>query len=148
MEEAQTVIAQDAGFGNWTALIQAASVGGPPPVEAFEIDAKENSIGPRRRMTDAEWDELIATIKERRIAGVDANGLMTDSVTARIAGLDHITRLNLGGSRALTDEGLLHLARMPQLEHLDLSEYPGGKLTDRGLEVLPPLTHLRTFAMT
>jgi ankyrin repeat protein len=148
LEEAQTLIAQDAGFGNWTALMQAASGGAPAPVEAFEIDAKENGIGPRRRMTDAEWDELIDTIREHRITTVHANGLMTDSVLARIAGLDHVTRLNLGGSRELTDEGLLHLARMPQLEHLDLSEYPGGKLTDRGLEVLRHLPNLRTFEMT
>ena len=53
LEEAQTVIAQDAGFGNWTALIQAVSGGPAAPVEAFEIDARENRIGPRRRMTDA-----------------------------------------------------------------------------------------------
>ena len=33
-------------------------------------------------------------------------------------------RLSLGGSRELTDDGLLHLARMPQLEYLNLSEYP------------------------
>jgi hypothetical protein len=37
---------------------------------------------------------------------------------------------------------------MPQLEHLELSEYPGGKLTDRGLEVLRHLPNLRKFEMT
>ena len=58
---------------------------------------------------------------------------MTDDVLARVAELDHVTALSLGGSRQLTDDGLLHLARMPQLQQLDLSEYPGGKLTDRGL---------------
>ena len=57
---------------------------------------------------------------------------MTDSALGRIATLDHVTTLFLGGSRELTDDGLLRLARMPQLEVLDLSEYPGGKLTDRG----------------
>jgi hypothetical protein len=36
----------------------------------------------------------------------------------------------------------------PQLERLDLSEYPGGKLTDRGLEMLRELHNLRTFKMT
>jgi hypothetical protein len=65
-----------------------------------------------------------------------------------VAGLDHVTRLSLGGSRELTDDGLLQLARMPQLEHLELSEYPGGKLTDRGLEVLRHLPNLRTVEMT
>ena len=67
------------------------------------------------------------------------------TVLARIAELDHVTSLELGGSRELTDDGLLHLARMPQLEHLNLSEYPGGKLTDRGLEVLRHLPNLRAL---
>src|SRR5213076_2136891 len=79
---------------------------------------------------------------------LDASGLMTDAALARIATLDHVTSLNLGGSRELTDDGLLQLARMPQLQHLNLSEYPGGKLTDRGLEVLRHLPNLRTFEMT
>jgi len=37
---------------------------------------------------------------------------------------------------------------MPQLQHLNLSEYPGGKLTDRGLQALRHLPNLRTFEMT
>ena len=87
-------------------------------------------------------------MKERGITALDAGGLMTDDVLARIAALDHVTSLSLGGSRQLTDDGLRHLARMPQLERLDLSEYPGGRLTDRGLEVLRHLPNLRHFEMT
>ncbi|HEY2019393.1 MAG TPA: hypothetical protein VGH38_38055 [Bryobacteraceae bacterium] len=146
--EAQMLIAQDAGFGSWAELLKAVATGAPPPGEPYVIDNKENRIAPRRRMADKDWDGLIGVLKERRISGVDANGLMTDRVLARIADLDHVTRLNLGGSRELTDDGLLHLARMPQLQHLNLSEYPGGKLTDRGLEVLRHLPNLRTFEMT
>jgi hypothetical protein len=37
---------------------------------------------------------------------------------------------------------------MPQLERLGLSEYPGGKLTDRGLAALGHLPNLRYFEMT
>jgi hypothetical protein len=99
-------------------------------------------------MSPADWDELIGVMREKRIPALDANGLMTDEALARIAALDFVTSLNLGGSRELTDDGLLHLARMPQLERLDLSEYPGGKLTDRGLEVLRHLPNLRKFEMT
>ena len=99
-------------------------------------------------LTDREWDRLIAVMKERGITALDAGGLMTDDVLARIAALDHVTSLSLGGSRQLTDDGLRHLARMPQLERLDLSEYPGGRLTDRGLEVLRHLPNLRHFEMT
>ena len=87
-------------------------------------------------------------MKERRITSLNAIGLMTDAVLSRIADLDHVTSLTLGGSRELTDAGLQHLARMPQLTHLNLSEYPGGNLTDRGLEVLRHLPNLRVFEMT
>src|SRR6185503_46271 len=53
-----------------------------------------------------------------------------------------LTSLDLSGSKALTDEGLQHLHRLPTLEHLDVS---GTAITDRGLEVLrhlPALKHL------
>ena len=145
--EAQVVIAQDAGFGSWETLTQAMATGAPP-VPAYAIDTAESRISPRRHLTDGEWDELIAVMKERRIAALDAAGLMTDAVLARVAKLDHVTALSLGGSRQLTDEGLLHLANMPQLQHLNLDEYPGGRLTDRGLEVLRHLPSLRAFDMT
>ncbi len=147
LSEAQTVIAQDAGFSSWTALTRAATTRAPR-VPPYEFDAADNSIAPRRNLSDAEWDELIDVMRQRRVTTVEAHGLMTDAVLARIARVDHVTRLNLGGSRQLSDEGLLQLAHMPQLEHLDLSEYPGGKLTDRGLEVLRHLPNLRTFEMT
>lgn len=148
IEEAQIIIAQDAGFGSWEKLMDALASGAPPQSAPYAIDSKDNRIGPRRRMSAGDWDELIGVMKERRIPALDAHGLMTDEALAQIAELDFVTSLNLGGSRELTDDGLLHLARMPQLEQLDLSEYPGGKLTDRGLEVLGHLPNLRKFEMT
>jgi hypothetical protein len=147
LAEAQLLIAQDAGFGSWSALT-AGRASGAQRVPPYVVDPEENRIGPRRRLTDAEWDELIAVMKERRITGLSAGGLMTDAVLGRIAALDHVTALGLGGSRELTDDGLHYLARMPQLRDLNLSEYPGGKLTDRGLEVLRQLPNLRRFEMT
>lgn len=109
---------------------------------------QRNAIAPRRLLSDREWDQLIALMKERRIEGLSANGLMTDALAARIAELDHVIALGIGGSRGLSDDGLLQLARMPQLHRLNLSEYPGGKLTDRGLEVLRHLPNLRVLEMT
>lgn len=148
LEEGQLLLAQDAGFSSWTAMIEAAASGAPPHGEAWFLDEKNNRVGPRRRMTDSDWEAMIGAMRERRVTGVDGNGLITDGVLARLAGLDHVTSLSLGGSRELTDDGLLHLARMPQLERLELSEYPGGRLTDRGLEVLRHLPNLRSFEMT
>jgi hypothetical protein len=148
IEEAQIIVAQDAGFGAWEKLIHALAAGTPPEGAPYAFDTRDNRIGPSRRMSPADWDELIGVIKERRIPALDAHGLMTDEALSRIAALDFVTSLALGGSRELTDEGLLHLARMPQLERLELNEFPGGKLTDRGLEVLRHLPNLRKFEMT
>jgi hypothetical protein len=147
LDEAQLILAQDTGFGSWEALGDAVRTGARP-LPPFSIDAKENRISAQRALTDREWDRLIAAMKERGVTALDAGGLMTDDVLERVAALDHVTALSLGGSRQLTDEGLGHLARMPQLERLDLSEYPGGRLTDRGLEVLRHLPNLRHFEMT
>ena len=148
IEEARIILAQDAGFGSWEKLMSAVAAGAPPQGAPYTFDAKDNRIGPRRRLSVEDWDELIGVMKERRVPALEAHGLMTDDALARIAELDFVTSLNLGGSRELTDDGLRHLARMPQLERLDLSEYPGGKLTDRGLEVLRHLPNLQKFEMT
>jgi hypothetical protein len=147
LAEAQSLIAHDAGYGGWAALLRAVTTGAKP-IPAYEIDPVENAIAPRRLLAPNEWDELIAVARERGITTLHAHGQATGDVMRRIAGLGQITALNLGGSRLLDDDGLLELARMPQLEHLDLSEYPGGKLTDRGLAVLRHLPNLRTFEMT
>ena len=70
---------------------------------------------------------------------------MTDAAMKRLPQLDHLTRLNLGGTKRLTDDGLKQLSRMPELQELDLSDYPGGPITDRGLEVLRHMPELRSF---
>ena len=147
IEEARIIIAQDAGFGSWEKLVDALAAGTPPRGAPYVVETKENCIGPRRRMSASDWDDLVDFMKERRIPALDAHGLMTDEALKRIANLNFVTSLSLGGSRELTDDGLLQLARMPQIERLDLSEYPGGKLTDRGLAVLQHLPNLRKFAM-
>jgi hypothetical protein len=147
LEEAQILIAQDAGFGSWQALMSAVTTGASP-IAAYALEPAESKIGPRRYLRPSEWDELLGEMKERGITTFEAHGMMTDAVLARIAELDAVTSLILGGSRELSDAGLRHLARMPQLQNLDLSEYPGGKLTDRGLEVLQHLPNLRKFDMT
>ncbi len=147
LSEAQMLIAQDVGFNNWDALTRSLATGAAP-VPAFAIDTHENRISPSRALTDHDWNRLLDVVKERKVTALNAIGLMTDSVLARVATLEHVTSLSLGGSRELTDDGLQHLARMPQLTHLNLSEYPGGKLTDRGLDVLRHLPNLRFFEMT
>jgi ankyrin repeat protein len=142
--EARTLVARLAGFGGWANLIKALEAGSPAPA-AFAIDAKERHITPRRHLTARDWDALLDAMKEQRLTALDAQGQMTDALLTRVARLDHVTSLRLGASRELTDAGVHQLARMPQLQQLDFSEYPGGWLTDRGLEVLRHLPELRRF---
>jgi hypothetical protein len=143
LDEARELVARESGFGNWGALIEAATAGRPAPGVAYQVDRKENKIGPRRALQPDEWDVLLGVMKEQRITALEANGQMTDALLARVAELDHVTALHLGGSRALTDAGLRHLARMRQLEELSVT----GAITDRGLAVLRDLPNLRTLAM-
>jgi hypothetical protein len=142
-DEARMLVAQNAGFASWAALIESLDTGAPP-IPPFALDVQRNAIGPRRLLHDREWDTLVAVMKERHITGLRAHGTMTDALMARVADLDHITALDLGGSRQLTDQGLRHLARLPALQFLNLS---GCKVTDEGLTVLGHLPNLRTFEM-
>jgi hypothetical protein len=145
--EAREMIARTDGFSNWDDLARSVAAGLPSAVPPYVIKHAENRIAPLRNLAPQEWDLITGVMKEQRIPALEAHGQMTDDVLHAISKLDHVTALSLGGSRELTDDGLLHLANMPQLEHLDLSEYPGGKLTDRGLEVLRHLPSLRVFKM-
>jgi hypothetical protein len=70
--------------------------------------------------------------------------MMSDSVLAEIARIETVTALDLHGSEAVTNEGLHHLARLPQLKHLDLS---GTSVTDAGLAVLRALPALRFLSL-
>jgi hypothetical protein len=113
----------------------------------YKIDWKNNTIEPRLLLSKNDWDSIFDVMNEHQITGLNANGQMTDAAMKQLTRLDHLTRLNLGGSKRLTDTGLRNLARMPELRELDLSEYPGGRITDSGLEVLRHLPELRKFQM-
>jgi hypothetical protein len=70
---------------------------------------------------------------------------MTDALLERFSSLEHITALDLDSSKALTVEGLRHLARLPRLRHLNLLGCSG--ITDKGLEVLRRLPELESIGL-
>jgi len=149
--DAQLFVARGHGFESWAELVEHMSPKSreqtkPPARAPYEIDAQENSIRPRHALTESDWDTVIEVMAEQGITALDAGGQMTDDVLARVSRLEHITRLNLESSNRLTDEGLQHLARMPQLQDVDLSGQD-IRITDRGLEVLRHLEELRRFSM-
>jgi hypothetical protein len=155
LEEARLVLARQFGFESWAALAEsmaqpaAASAacgpgeGGVPPF--YRVDRKANTIQPRPPLTESDWDAIFAIMKERGITGI-ATPAMTDRAMERLSRLDFVTRIEVDGARALTDDGLRPLARMPQLEDLDLSGWY-SPITDQGLEVLRHLRSLKRFSM-
>ncbi|MGH7554261.1 MAG: hypothetical protein ACREMQ_14735 [Longimicrobiales bacterium] len=157
LAQARQHVANALGFENWDSL--AASVrqkpGDPrtaprglsPHPPFYRIDWSTNTLEPRQPLTEKDWDDIVDVIREQGITSVRAGGQMTDAALERVSHLGHVTSLNFGGTKRLTDEGLAALSRMPQLQELDLSDYPGGQLTDRGLEVLCDLPELRQFLM-
>ncbi len=92
-------------------------------------------------MSKEDWEDLCAVIKEFGLTTINSGNLIGDDDLQIISQLDQITALNLDGSKRLTDKGLVHLTRMPQLRELIL----GGQITDHGLEVLAHLRELRAF---
>jgi hypothetical protein len=91
-----------------------------------------------------DWDEVLAVMQAQRLPGLQASGQMTDALLERVSRLDHVTTLDLEGSRHLGDDGLRHLARLPRLAHLNLS---GCGITDRGLGVLRRLPALESIGL-
>jgi ankyrin repeat protein len=110
----------------------------------YRIDRKDNVLRVRPLLEDRDWGAVIAALVETRITGLDASGQMTDAILERIARLDFVTRLELGGSTRVTDAGVRHLARLRHLQRLDLS---GTGITDHGLAVLRDLSELRTLRL-
>jgi hypothetical protein len=141
------------GFEHWTAF--AASFHEPPADSRsspfflsnrppfYSINWKENRLIVRGPQSDDDWDTVIAVIKEHGITKLNASG-MTGAALQRLHNLDHLTELDISGSTELTDEGVLHLARMPQLQVLLLGGWT-SPISDRGLGVLRQLPRLRRF---
>lgn len=145
--EAREVVARARGFRSWAELAASVMRAGSKSawgVPLFVVDERSGKLSIRRAPDEGDWDEILAAMEERKLTGLDASGYMTDGVMQRLAQLGHVARLELGGSRKLTDSGARMLARLPQLQHLDLS-WTG--ISDEGLAVLRHLPDLRTFRL-
>jgi hypothetical protein len=151
--DAQLVVARLYGFKDWDELVQSSNepasdlhaapfvLSSKPPF--YRIDWTNNNIEPRQPMSNKDWENVCAVIKELGLTSINSGNLIGDEDLEIISRLDQVTSLNLDGSKRLTDKGHQYLARMPQLRELTL----GGQITDRGLEALVHLRELRVFHM-
>jgi len=148
LDEARQIVAREHQFGNWSALT--AYVTHLPPGKR-RIIAKPVALGTGEpdsedalKAFSRDWDEVATLAAAHHFTVLSAHGQMTDEAMETISGLADITALRLGGSKALTDTGVRHLAGMPQLRHLDLS---GTQVTNNGLEALRQLPNLETISL-
>ncbi len=148
LDDARFLVAREHGFERWDALVKFyASV----PDPASLITTKPVRLLTARAASDdspawhsRDWREVVARLKESDASGIDAHGQMTDTMLEDVSHLEHLCTLQLGGSKGVTDNGVRHLAKLPRLQHLDLS---GTAITDQGLEVLRALSELKTISL-
>lgn len=145
--EAREVAARARGFRSWAELAASVVRGGVQGgwgMPAYHIDEREAKLAIRRPVDERAWDEIFAIMNDRKLTALDAGGYATDAMIEPLAQLQHVTRLELGGCRGVTDAGVRWLARLPHLQQLDLS---GTGVTDAGLAVLRDLGDLRRFRL-
>jgi hypothetical protein len=148
LDDARFLVAREHGFERWDALVKyctsmpaQSSFMTPKPVRLI---AAETVVDESPSWHSRDWSAVVTRLKESDAAGVDALGQMTDAMLEDVARIEHITTLNLAGSRRVTDAGVCHLSRLSRLRHLDLS---GTSITDHGLEVLRALPELETVSL-
>jgi hypothetical protein len=154
ISDARLIVARKFGYESWTALVEVENLpagGGAPSVPPrvapfYTIDPVERRITVRPPLSEHDWDAVFDSMRELRLTALDTGGQLTDAALARLARLVHVTRLNLGDGRWLTDDGLQALAGMHELEELELGG-PTCPVTDRGLEPLRRLTGLRRLEL-
>lgn len=150
LADAQFVLAREYGFQDWARLKEQVGVmraSGPLFISSkspfYTIDWVENLISVQGPQTENDWAAVFGVMKEHKLSKLTAGGI-SDAALERLPKLDQVTYLQIGGSRDVTDYGIRHLARMPQLQDLVL----GGRsspITDGGLDVLRHLAELRRF---
>jgi hypothetical protein len=152
LADAQFALAREYGFDSWPKLARHVGIVSAPHGLStrppfYKIDWTAKKLEPQQPLTDKDWDAVFDVMRETGLTALHANGHMTNEALQKLARLDQVTTVNFGGTKRMTDAGLAALAGMPQLVELDLSDYPGGSITDRGLEVLRHLPELRRFAI-
>lgn len=148
IDDARYLVARAQGFEHWPALMEyAATVRAdkdtPSKAVTVYIHDASGEQRPVERVRD--WDAAIALLEERRLPGFHASGQMTDALLERLSRIEHLESLDLQGSRALGDDGIRYLARLPRLKFLNLM---GTGVTDRGLDVLRRLPLLESISLS
>jgi len=147
LDDARHLVALEHGFASWNELVRyvatmpARTPVAAKPVRVVTYDARE---GERTIATSRDWSAVVRLLAQQEVAGLHAEGQMTDEVLDDVSRVEHLMALDLSGSKSLTDAGVRHLARLPRLRHVDLG---GTAITDAGLDVLRGLPDLESVSL-
>ena len=144
-DDARHLVAVEHGFRNWAelqAFTQSGTGGASCSGEtgAARRSRRERRMGHRRELARVGRNHPAAGAAP--VSGPQRRRADDRRVLKEVARVETITALGLSGCREVTDDGVRHLARLPALQHLDLS---GTSITDAGLSVLASLPQLRTI---
>jgi hypothetical protein len=149
LAQARYLVARGQGFPGWAELV-AFTESTPPgkPILAKQVGAyfagDPHPLETATTVLARNWDDLFEALEDGGLTAVHATGQMTDAVLERLSRIEHLEELDLGASRAVTDDGLRHLARLPRLRTLQLNGAPIG---DRALEALGRIGSLETLGL-
>jgi hypothetical protein len=147
LNDARHLVAREHGFANWSeleAFTRSAKAGPRVAAKPARLVRREGPGDWQTVASSRDWDEILRLLAAHPSAGLSAEGQMTDGLLAEVSRVETLTALGLSGCKAVTDEGVRHLARLRALQHLDLS---GTSVTDAGLQVLRDLPELRTLSL-
>ena len=147
IDDARQLVAMEHRFANWSALeaFVAAMPGGvvitTKPVRLVGAEPIDEE---RPLFVSRDWAVVLHALAQASAPGLDASGQMTDAMLTDVRRVEHLVRLDASGSKSLTDAGVLALAGLPRLRHLDLG---GTAITDRALDVLRTLPALESISL-
>lgn len=146
LDDARYLIALEHDFESWDdlqAFVDKLPAGYAVTASPVRVATSSSEDAPQL-IASREWAKVLEILAQHPDAVLDANGQMTDEMLAQAAQIPHLTVLKLGNCKQLTDEGVRHLAKLPNLRELDLSQ---TRVTDDGLKVLRELPALRSLSL-
>jgi hypothetical protein len=148
LDDARFLVAREAGFENWKELRDhSAKVPSGRTLldKAVRLVHRSTDGSWETVETTRDWDAAVATLKEGRANALHAEGHMTDAMLESIAGIDSIAWLHLGGSAAVSDAGIGHLATLTGLRGLDVSSC---RISDAGMSVFRDLPLIEQLSLS
>jgi len=146
---ARLLVAGLFGFPSWDDLLVAtggAPTAGAPGLSAtlpfHVVDEATGVVSIRQPMSPRDWEALIGIIRDRGLAGLEAGNMMDDAAMSQLAEVPGLRVLKIHGSDRLTDDGLRHLEKFRNLEHIELGGWK-SPMTDAGFDALRGLPRLR-----